>query len=499
MNTSSAKDLRCMFYHCEKLESIDLSSFDTTSVTLMSWMFFHCYLIKKIIIPETFNTSNVESMYSMFSHCKSLISLNLSSFDTTKVTEMSYMFNTCINLKYLDISHFSPVNITTIVAMFNNMQSLIYLNIYSFEINNKTNTTQSFNSLPNNLKICTNENIMKNYLLSLHKNIDCSDICFRKNNKFDIINNECINSCNDNGYNHECNNICYNECPEETYPIINNISNKDNISVEYDDGVIICLDRNPEGYYLDEDGFYEKCYESCKLCYGPGNETNNNCIKCKPKFFFYNKKIFNTNCYEKCKYYYYFNESNDYICTENNNCSGNYNKLILEKLKCIDNCKNDDIFKYEYNNICYERCPNGTIYSEEDGLCLEKKIVETTFLEGESENVLNIETSINDIYLSSYINIKNDSYYNIKQTIFESSIKNLFFSEEKFSYFQIDNISDIINNVFEFNYKINIYKNDIINESFYENLKEELLNNYIKVENGKDLEVEAKNLLLCYL
>ena len=72
----------------------------------MGWIFFHCYSIKTIIIPETFNTSKVVSMYSMFSHCKSLISLNLSTFDTTKVTEMCFMFNNCIKLKYLEFPIF---------------------------------------------------------------------------------------------------------------------------------------------------------------------------------------------------------------------------------------------------------------------------------------------------------------------------------------------------------------------------------------------------------
>ena len=41
----------------------------------------------------------------------------------------------------------------------------------------------------------------------------------------------------------------------------------------------------------------------------------------------------------------------------NNNCSNECfagsNKLIIEKKKCIDDCENDDTYKFEYNNICY--------------------------------------------------------------------------------------------------------------------------------------------------
>ena len=362
-DTSSAKDMKCLFYNCYNLESLDLTNFDTSSVTFMGWMFYSCYSLKIIKFPEIFNTSQVVSMKSMFLECKSLISLNLSSFDVSKVTDMSYMFYNCHNLKYLDIPNFSPKNLKVITQMFYNMSSLIFLNINSLEIISKATTTKSFDLLPPDLKICSNRSNMLSYLLSINKVINCSDICFIKNIKIDINKSECIYSCSDNGYNHECNNICYNECPDDSYIIIRNISNSDNIFVEYENGVAICLDRNPRGYYLDKDDFYKECYEKCDFCYGSGNEKNNSCKKCIPNLIFINDIMYNTNCYEKCKFYYYFNESNDYMCTETDNCTGNYNKFIFEKSKCIDKCENDDIYKYEYNNICFEKCPEGTIKS----------------------------------------------------------------------------------------------------------------------------------------
>lgn len=39
----------------------------------------------------------------MFSSCKSLTSLDVSNFDTSKVTDMSYMFNSCNSLKTLHL------------------------------------------------------------------------------------------------------------------------------------------------------------------------------------------------------------------------------------------------------------------------------------------------------------------------------------------------------------------------------------------------------------
>ena len=315
----------------------------------------------------------------MFGNCTSLISLNLSSFNVNKVTNMNNMFYNCHNLKYLDIPHFSPnhTKLSQIKNLFYNMSSLIFLNIESLEINDNTKMDSSFDNLPSDLKICSKKNKMMNYLTSISKNINCNDKCFKKNIKIDINANECIDSCSENGYNHECNNICYNQCPPNTHYKIKDLKNRENIFNEYEDGVAVCLEPNTEGYFLDEFDFYEECFQSCNFCYGKGNEKNNSCIKCKYNFFFI-KDVddikFKTNCYEKCPYYYYLDESREYKCTENKNCTGDFNYLVKGKSKCIDHCQNDNIYKYEYDNICYEKCPKNTIISsKKEYLCLGEK------------------------------------------------------------------------------------------------------------------------------
>ena len=40
--------------------------------------------------------------------------------------------------------------------------------------------------------------------------------------------------------------------------------------------------------------------------------------------------------------------------------SNSQRKYILNKNKCIINCNNDKDYIYEYNNICYDSCPNRT-------------------------------------------------------------------------------------------------------------------------------------------
>ena len=42
--------------------------------------------------------------------------------------------------------------------------------------------------------------------------------------------------------------------------------------------------------------------------------------------------------------------------------------------KCIDKCENDNIYKYEYNKICYGECQNRIINNEEEGICFDTTI-----------------------------------------------------------------------------------------------------------------------------
>ena len=44
-------------------------------------------------------------------------------------------------------------------------------------------------------------------------------------------------------------------------------------------------------------------------------------------------------------------------------CPDRYNKIILSEKRCIENCKNYDIYWVDFNNICMRKCPVGTEYN----------------------------------------------------------------------------------------------------------------------------------------
>ena len=87
-----------MFYGCSSLTNLDLNSFNTTNVTNMSMMFSmdlmsNDYMkLENIVFGKNFNTSKVTTMSNMFYGCDNLIRLDLTSFDTSNITSYYDMF-----------------------------------------------------------------------------------------------------------------------------------------------------------------------------------------------------------------------------------------------------------------------------------------------------------------------------------------------------------------------------------------------------------------------
>lgn len=95
-----------VFYGCNSLKSLDLSSWDVTGLYNLSELFSDCYSLREINLSN-WNTSSVEDMRAMFSGCWSLQNIDLSSFDTSMMGNYSRMFEYCSSLKTLDLSNFN--------------------------------------------------------------------------------------------------------------------------------------------------------------------------------------------------------------------------------------------------------------------------------------------------------------------------------------------------------------------------------------------------------
>ena len=131
-DTGNVTDMNCMFFGCNNLSILNLSTFNTSNVTNMNGMFSGCSSLSSLDL-STFNTNSVTNMNGMFSGCSSLISLDLSTFNTNSVTDMGCMFYGCSSLTSLDLSAFNTNNVTSMNEMFCECKKLTLLNLSKFD------------------------------------------------------------------------------------------------------------------------------------------------------------------------------------------------------------------------------------------------------------------------------------------------------------------------------------------------------------------------------
>jgi surface protein len=106
-DTSCVTDMSYVFKDFDDIPDIDVSKWVTTNVAKMNSMFYNSSLAGA---PDFsgWDTSRVTDMSYMFYGCKQLISLNVSNFDTSATTSMMYMFSNCGKLE--SIIGFSATN-----------------------------------------------------------------------------------------------------------------------------------------------------------------------------------------------------------------------------------------------------------------------------------------------------------------------------------------------------------------------------------------------------
>ena len=65
--------MNSMFDGCSSLTSLDLSGWDTGSVTSMYYMFYNCSNLKTVYVGDLWSTEKVTDSDHMFSYCTELV------------------------------------------------------------------------------------------------------------------------------------------------------------------------------------------------------------------------------------------------------------------------------------------------------------------------------------------------------------------------------------------------------------------------------------------
>lgn len=126
-SVESATSLDAMFNDCRSLVRINVSGFNTKVCRQFSQMFERCSSLEKIIGIEHWDVSNADTyaFSEMFYGCENLTELDLSSWSCPKVDNTDRMFKGCSKLKHLDLSGFNTNSIKTMIEMFDGCDDLI--------------------------------------------------------------------------------------------------------------------------------------------------------------------------------------------------------------------------------------------------------------------------------------------------------------------------------------------------------------------------------------
>ena len=144
-----------------------------------------------------------------------------------------------------------------------------------------------------------------------------------------------------------------------------NLSNLSNVYID-------CFNdtTKPSNYFFNSnEKYYEPCFERCAKCEIGGDIINNNCMECDFGFIAKPGKNNSFNCNVKCPYYFYYTVFGQYKCTDLTICPEDYYLLIKEKGQCIEDCKKDGEYNYQYNGECLKECPNSYSANTEN-ICL---------------------------------------------------------------------------------------------------------------------------------
>ena len=304
------ESLENMFSNCYNITEINFSDFDTSQVTNMLSMFSGCSSLTSLDLSN-FDTSQVRDIGYMFRECYSLVSLNLSNFNTSHVKLMDYTFSGCSSLISLDLSNFNTSQVRNMRSMFSNCSSLISLDLLNFDINNEINVDSMFSG--------------------------CKELNFINLENAILNDSNIFNSASDNLV--VCTNKFFNIFSE-------------NITLN-------CINKTQE----NENKI--NCYTSKKKV-----ENKYICQKCGSNFYQKYDEIndydIDINCYEPkdiyCPYYFYINITSKIIyCTNNNKCPNDYPKLVSNRNECVEACENEAIYKYEFDNKCYNKKVNQSV------------------------------------------------------------------------------------------------------------------------------------------
>ena len=124
--SDSLWNIKAMFTECKSMKSVKLPDFSSAYIYSMSHMFHQNFALTSIDGLNTIDTSNVDTMRHMFSRASSIEEIDISQWNTSSVTDMDAMFKDCTNLKTIYVWYDFIAGATTSIDMFKNSSKLVW-------------------------------------------------------------------------------------------------------------------------------------------------------------------------------------------------------------------------------------------------------------------------------------------------------------------------------------------------------------------------------------
>ena len=317
--------------------------------------------VNEIYISNTINNYNISSYINF--------TIDVEYFNNSTIINDVFINNTINN----NINLSSQINDTIYSEIIYNY-SITNDTINSYKIMNNSIINEAFNivtyindsmrSENDNISSYINDSIdVETFIITTSINdiysnntINNDNINFSSNitdiiNSYKMVNDSIINETNNiatyinNTVTEEnCNNSIINN-----YVFINNTINNGNINITSYINEIIST------YITNNEIIHNNTIQYNSIT---NNIINNHMINNETIII---SNLSNITLIECSNYFYYDIIINKNICLNNSQCPKEYNKKIPNKKQCINNCTKDNLYKYEHNNICYNKCPENTL------------------------------------------------------------------------------------------------------------------------------------------
>ena len=140
-DTSSVTNMSYMFHYCIFLDYLDLTGWNTENVLYMQGMFSRCNSLNEIAGIKYWHTPNLEYCGSMFENCNQLVSLNLSNWKVKKVIDVGGLI-ALTNLETVDLSGWDVSNVEDVSGLASQCKKLIYLDLSGWNLDASKVTKQ---------------------------------------------------------------------------------------------------------------------------------------------------------------------------------------------------------------------------------------------------------------------------------------------------------------------------------------------------------------------